>query len=254
MDAHQIAAKIEGLIASGAEGYQHKNRLLSVRNLGEAEGVSAQTAAAAYSLLEARGLVTVSNKSGTYVSATKAAVFRLGSFDCAPNWDLKDWEVKDGSQGVMELEKMAFEATDEELATIGREPGTRVVVRHYRKLIDGVSVQHKAVVLPYDLASTMPQDENYEGLPPMMTPIGHPLIVRPEGRSMHDWLGWDCKTNQVRIKNVAVGEMAAKVLGVPVGTPGLAAYGTIRDSAGDVMYTTILTGLATSEFVLDHLM
>jgi len=252
VNAHEIAEKIEGLITAGAEGYRHGDRLLSVRDLGESENVSAQTAAAAYSLLAVRGLVVTSKKSGTRVAATKSASFRLGSFG-KPDWNLKDWEVKDGTdEGTVSLYDLVFSNADAHLAEIGFPEGSQVVERHFRKDIAGVPVQHKVTILPYDLARSMPQDSSYDGPPPMMTPVGHPVVDRPAGKSMMDWLGWDVAHNRVEIHNGPIGEMAAKVLGVPQGTPGLIANATIRDSSGNVLYVTISTGLSTNVYVLDH--
>jgi regulatory GntR family protein len=252
VNAHQIAEKIEAQITAGAEGYQHGDRLLSVRDLGEAENVSAQTAAAAYSLLAVRGLVVTSKKSGTRVAATKAASFRLGSFG-KPDWNLKDWEVKDGTEeGTVSLYDMVFTTANADHAKLGLPEGSQIVERHYRKEIKGVPVQHKVTILPYDLARSMPQDSSYDGPPPMMTPVGHPVVARPAGKSMMDWLGWDVAHNRVQIQNGPIGEMAAKVLGVPQGTPGLLANAAIRDSEGNVLYLTLSTGLSTNVYILDH--
>lgn len=252
MDAHQIAAKYKKLIIAGAPGFENGNRLKSVRDVGTEEGVSAQTAAAAYSLLATYGLVRTSKKSGTWVIGAKTANMHLGSFNAGPDWNLATWSTGDENDvNTITLYKVSVDQA-EGLAEYGIPDGTQVAERHYRKEVNGVPVQHKVSVIPYELAVKMPQDPSYTGVAPMLSPVGHPVISPPKGISPAEWLGWDVDRYFTTIGVTDMTRSAAEVFGVPVGTPGIGHFTVAKNSGGGTVFVSVGTSTLTHKYTIDH--
>jgi GntR family transcriptional regulator len=252
MDAQQIAEKIEVLIAAGAEGYEYGKKLLNVRELGAQEGVSAQTASAAYQALALRGLVRISKKSGTWVIGSKTTKIHLGTFDSAPDWTLPVWSTDDEND-VKEttLYKVGISEANG-LTEWGIADGTQIVERHYVKRVNGAPVQHKVTVLPYDRAVAMPQDPGYSGMAPMMTPVGHPIVSPPSGINMSQWLGWDVEDYTTEFGDTKMGPESAEIFGVPAGTIAMGSFCMAKTRDGETVFVVITTQAKTAKFTITH--
>lgn len=250
INAQSLANKYRDKITNG--DYADNGRLPSVRELAEIEGVSTQTAATVYSKLEALGLVRTSKKSGTYANAGKSADIHVGSFPAPPVMDhSKAWKATDPeAQTSNVLYKVVVSEAGPELAEWGIEPGARVVERHYRKDVDGRPVQHKVTILPYELASRVP--EGYQGVPPMMTPVGHPIVTPPNGISMPDWLGWNMAHVSTSIAVTPMTKEAASVFSLEEGAPGHNFFTTATDSDGNVLYVVAGSSLLTVRYTVDY--
>lgn len=252
MTAQTIADKIEPLIAAGAEGYRFKDQLLNVRALGEQEGVSAQTASAAYQILAMRGLVVTTKKSGTRVTGAKTTFIELGTFDRAPDWN-KPVTSTDEEGDVTETTLTEFEVTEASgLAEWGIADGTRVTERHYTKTTNGAPVQHKVTYMPYEYAEAMPQDASYQGVPPMLSPKGQPVVSPPRGINMSQWLGWGVDDYVTEYGLVKTTEAASKALGVPVGTPMMGSICKATTPEGKTVFMVLTTQSITAKFRLIH--
>lgn len=250
MDANQIAEKYEKMITTGELAYGA--RLPSVRDLGTTEGVSPQTAAAAYSILAAYGLVRTSKKSGTWVIGAKSTRLHLGTFDSAPDWNLPVWSTEDPTDvKTTTLYKVSVDHA-EGLSDWGIPDGTRIAERHYVKTVNGAPVQHKVTVIPYDRAVCMPQDADYEGVAPMMSPVGHPVISPPLGINMSTWLGWGVDDYVTVFGGTKMTEEAAEAFGVPKGTPGMGSFCTAKTATGETVFVTITTQTLTAQFTITH--
>lgn len=252
MDAHQIAEKIETLIASGAEGYEYGKKLLNVRDLGTQEGVSAQTASAAYQSLAMRGLVRISKKSGTWVIGSKTTKIHLGTFDSAPDWTLPVWSTDDETD-VKETKLYKVSVSQAEgLTEWGIADGTQITERHYVKTVNGAPVQHKVTVLPYDRAIAMPRDADYAGIAPMMTPVGHPVVSQPSGMTMSDWLGWGVDSYVTEFGDSKMSEESAEIFGVPAGTVSMGSFCMAKTADGETVFVVITTQSKTAKFTITH--
>ncbi|AIA08595.1 UTRA domain-containing protein [Streptomyces noursei] len=122
---------------------------------------------------------------------------------------------------------------------MGIEVGAEVVERTRIRRIDGLAVQHKLSVMPHDVASRSP--EGYEGIPPMLAPVGAAPLSPPPGVRMAQWLGWDIERTEVRITAEPMTPAAAEALGVPQGTPGFRVENISRNSAGETVFATVTT-------------
>jgi GntR family transcriptional regulator len=252
MDAHQIAEKIEALIASGAEGYTYGKRLLNVRELGTQEGVSAQTASAAYQALAMRGLVRTTKKSGTWVIGSKTTRIHLGTFDAAPDWTLPVWSTDDDTD-IKETKLYKVSASEASgLSEYGIADGTQIVERHYVKTVNGAPVQHKVTILPYDRAIAMPKEPGYTGIAPMMTPVGHPVISQPSGMNMSDWLGWGVDDYVTEFGDTKMTEDSAEIFEVPAGTIAKGSFCMAKTSEGETVFLVITTQGANTKFTITH--
>jgi GntR family transcriptional regulator len=238
MNANSIAAQIRRGIAAGEHRYG--TRLPSVRDLAEQHGVSQQTAAAAYATLAALGLVRTERGSGTTVAAGPSADAHLGTFtppDLAASTAWKPSESSGlASEETTQVRQMP---ANKAMEAWGIAEGDTVVERTRIRSIDGIPAQHKLTVLPYELASRMP--EGHEGVPPMLAPVGAEPIRPPEGVRVSDWLGWDVVGTKCSITAEPMDEAACLALSVPEGTPGFRVVGITQDSAGSTVSVTVTT-------------
>jgi GntR family transcriptional regulator len=237
MNANGIAAEIRKGIAAGQ--YRYGTRLPSVRDLAEQHGVSQQTAAAAYATLAALGLVRTERGSGTIVAAGPSADAHLGTFTPPDLAAAVAWQPNEGGQASEETTLVRQLPAPEHMAAWGIAEGSDVVERTRIRSIDGVPVQHKLTVLPYGYASRTP--EAYEGIPPMLAPVGAEPVRPPHGVRMADWLGWDVAGTACAITTEPVDPAAAAALGVPEGTPGFRVVAITRDNKGDTVSVTVTT-------------
>lgn len=252
MTAQTIADKIEPRIAAGDEGFQYGDQLLNVRALGAQEGVSAQTASAAYQILAMRGLVVTTKKSGTRVSAPKTTYVEAGTFDRAPDWN-KEVSTTGNPDDVIEVTLTKFEVSAASgLSEWGIEDGTRVTERHYTKTTNGAPVQHKVTYMPYEYAESMPQDDTYQGVPPMLTPKGQPIVKPPRGINMSQWMGWDVDDYVTEYFLVKSSPDAAKALGIPVGTPMIGSACKATTTEGKTVFVVLTTQALTARIRLIH--
>jgi len=238
MNANAIAAQLRAGIAAGE--YRYGTRLPSVRDLAEQHGVSQQTAAAAYAVLATLGLVRTEKGSGTTVAAGPSADAHLGTFTPPDLGAAKPWKpTTEGAQVSEETTLVRQLAATAEMAAWGIPEGTDVVERTRIRKMDGVPVQHKASLLPYEIASQTP--EGHQGVPPMLAPVGAPPIAPPKGVRMADWLGWDVATTECAITAEPMSAAACEALGITEGSPGFRIINVTRDSEGVTVYVTVTT-------------
>lgn len=238
MSASSIAAEIRAGIAAGE--YRHGTRLPSVRDLAETHGVSQQTAAAAYTMLATLGLVRTERGSGTTVAAGPAADAHLGTFNPPDLGVAQPWKPATEDAQVSEETTLVRQlAATPEMADWGIPAGTDVVERTRIRSLDGVPVQHKLTVLPYDVASHVP--DGHQDVPPMLAPVGAPPLAPPRGVRMADWLGWDVATTDCAITAEPMSPAASEALGVIEGAPGFRILSVTRDSEGSTVYVTATT-------------
>ncbi|MBW1603569.1 GntR family transcriptional regulator [Streptomyces sp. JJ66] len=240
MTASRIVADIRQGIADGQ--YRHGTRLPSVRDLADQYGVSQQTAAAAYAVLAALGLARSERGSGTTVAAGPAADAYLGTYT-PPDLDApgaQAWRAtNEGATATEETTLVRQIVATDEMAEWGIPSGSDVVERTRIRSLEGIPVQHKITVVPYDLASRRP--EGYEGVPPMLAPVGAAPMKPPRGTRVADWLGWDVQKTDCAITAEPMAADACTALLMPEGSPGFRVVNVSRDGADSVVYATVTT-------------
>ncbi|MFF8775491.1 GntR family transcriptional regulator [Kitasatospora sp. NPDC015120] len=238
MNANLIVAEIRKGIATGR--YRYGTRLPSVRDLAEQYGVSQQTAAAAYAVLSALGLARTERGSGTTVAAGPAADAHLGTFTPPDLSAAVAWKpAQAGAEATEETTLVRQLAASDEMAAWGITPGTNVVERTRVRSVGGVPVQHKVTVLPYEIASKVPH--GFEGVPPMLAPVGAPPMKPPHGVRVADWLGWDVDRTECAITAEPMSLDACNSLRMPEGSPGFRIVNVTRNSDGATVYVTVTT-------------
>ncbi|MEU2441823.1 GntR family transcriptional regulator [Streptomyces rubradiris] len=248
MNANTIATDIRRKIAAGE--YRYGSRLPSVRDLAEQYGVSQQTAAAAYATLAALGLVRTERGSGTVVTAGPSADAHLGTFtppDLAAGtaWQPTRTEAQASEETTLVRQMTAPKAME----AWGISEGDQVVERTRIRSVDGVPVQHKLTVMPYELAARRP--EGYDGIPPMLAPVGAEPVRPPKGVRVADWLGWDVAGTSCVITTEPMGDAACTAFKVPEGTPGFRIVAITSDSAGATVSVTVTTAPLHHRVTLD---
>jgi len=248
MNANQIAADIRQRIAAGE--YRYDTRLPGVRDHAEEYDVSQQTIAAAYAALAALGLVRTERGSGTTVTAGPSADAHLGTFTPPDLTAALAWkpapEVGEATETTTAVRQIAAPKT---MSSWGITEGSSVVERTRLRSIDGVTAQHKLTVLPYEIATRLPS--GYEGVPPMLAPVGADPIRPPHGVRMADWLGWDAVGTSCTITAEPMDDAAALALGVPTGTPGFRVVAVTKDSTGATVSVTVTTAPLHHRITLD---
>lgn len=237
MNANGIAAEIRNGIAAGQ--YRYGTRLPSVRELADRYDVSQQTVAAAYATLAALGLVRTERGSGTTVAAGPSAEAHLGTFTPPDLAVAAAWQPAEGGQASEETTLVRQIQAPKHMEAWGIQEGSEVVERTRLRSIDGVPVQHKLTVIPYAYASRTP--EGYDGVPPMLAPVGAPPIRPPHGVRVADWLGWNVAGTSCAITAEPVDAAAALALGVPEGTPGFRVVAVTKDAEGATVSVTVTT-------------
>ncbi len=248
MNSNAIAADIRRGIAAGK--YRYGTRLPSVRALAEEKEVSQQTVAAAYAVLAALGMVRTERGSGTVVTAGVAAEAHLGTFNPP---DLGSgataWRPSDGGRATEETTLVRQIAATKRMESWGLPEGSEVVERTRIRSIDGVPVQHKITVMPYEIAARAP--EGHEGAPPMLAPVGAPPIQTPPGVRMADWLGWDVARSEAEITAEPMDPAASAALGMADGSPGFLIANVTKNSAGATVFVTVTTAPLHHRVTLD---
>lgn len=248
MNANTIATAIRQGIATGQ--YPYGGRLPTVRELAEQYGVSQQTAAAAYAVLAALGLVRTDRRSGTVVTAGRSADAHLGTFTPPDLAAAVAWKPNGGAGEASEETTLVRQLTSPgHMGAWGIEEGTSVVERTRIRSVDGVPVQHKLTVLPYSIASLAP--EGHEGIPPMLAPVGADPVRPPHGARMADWLGWDVARTECAITAEPMDSAATKALTLPEGAPGFRVVAITRDSQGSTVSVTVTTAPLHHRVTLD---
>jgi GntR family transcriptional regulator len=237
VDANSIAADIRQKIVSGE--YPHGSRLPTVREQVERYGVSQQTASAAYAALAALGLVRTDARSGTRVAAGPRSDAHIGTFSPPDLTAAQAW--KPTTTGAAEEKTTLVRQIDApaSMADWGIEAGTTVVERTRIRTVDGIAVQHKLTVMPYEMAARVP--EGYEGTPPMLTPAGEESPKAPPGVRVADWLGWGTAHTECIITAEPMDDTVCEALGVPSGSPGFRIVAIARDGEGRTVSATVTT-------------
>ncbi|MGW5818067.1 GntR family transcriptional regulator [Streptomyces noursei] len=247
MNANDIAAEIRKQIAAGK--YRYGTRLPGVRGLAEQYEVSQQTAAAAYAVLAALGLARTEQGSGTVVTAGRSADAHLGHF-APPDLAVScAWRPNEDGQAAEETTLVRQLMAPKHMEAWGIPESSEVVERTRLRSVDGTPSQHKLTVLPYEVAARRP--EGYEGVPPMLAPVGAPPLQSPEGVRMADWLRWDVADTAVAITAEPMDRAASTALGMADGTPGFRVVNITRDSAGSTVYVTVTTAPLHHRITLD---
>jgi GntR family transcriptional regulator len=237
VNSNAIAADIRRGIAAGE--YRYGTRLPSVRDLADRYEVSQQTAAAAYAVLAALGLVRSERGSGTTVTAGRSADAYLGAYS-PPNLTGKThWNAAAGGEATEETTLVRQLAAPKLMEPWGITEGSEVVERTRLRSVDGTPAQHKVTVLPYTIASRTP--EGHEGAPPMLAPVGSGPLKPPSGVRVADWLGWDVAGTEVSITAEPMDPAASTALQMAEGTPGFRVISITRDSEGATVYVTVTT-------------
>ncbi|MEU6935018.1 UTRA domain-containing protein [Streptomyces sp. NPDC046374] len=135
-----------------------------------------------------------------------------------------------------------------QMAAWGITEGATVVERTRIRSVDGVPVQHKMTVMPYEIAAKMP--DGYEGTPPMLTPAGETSPKAPASVRVADWLGWDVARTESVITAEPMDETVCTVLGIPAGSPGLRIRIT-RGSQDETVFVTITSAQLHHRVTLD---
>ncbi|MFD8636587.1 GntR family transcriptional regulator [Streptomyces sp. NPDC059533] len=237
MNASQIVADIRAGIAAGE--YAYGARLPSVRDLADRYQVSQQTAAAAYAVLSALGLTRTAAGSGTTVAAGPSADAHLGTFGPPDLTAAQAWRPGSGGEGSEETYLVRQLAAPAAMAEWGFPSGVDVVERHRVRKVDGVPVQHKVTVLPYDVAATRP--EGYDGVPPMLAPVGAPPLQPPHGTRVADWLGWSVGDSEAFITAEPMDPAACEALGMQAGSPGFRVVNITRTTDGETLFVSVTT-------------
>ncbi|GGY79088.1 hypothetical protein GCM10010363_70050 [Streptomyces omiyaensis] len=247
MDASTIAAQLRQKIIEGE--YPHGSKLPTVRDLAAEHGVSQQTASAAYAALGALGLVRTDARSGTRVTASRQSDAHLGTFTPPDLAVAQAW--KPTAQGAATEETTLVRQLDAtaQMTAWGITEGATVVERTRIRSVDGVPVQHKMTVMPYEIAAKVP--DGYEGTPPMLTPAGETSPKAPAGVRVADWLGWDVARTESVITAEPMNETVCAALGIPAGSPGFRIVGITRDSQGETVFVTITSAQLHHRVTLD---
>ncbi|MFI9187643.1 GntR family transcriptional regulator [Streptomyces goshikiensis] len=247
MNSNAIAADIRRGIAAGE--YRYGAKLPSVRDLAERYEVSQQTAAAAYAVLAALGLVRSERGSGTVVTAGRAADAHLGHFT-PPNLAVaKAWRPAPGGEASEETTLVRQLRAPKYMEAWGISEGDQVVERTRIRSVDGTPSQHKLTVLPYAIAARAP--EGHEGAPPMLAPVGSGPIKPPPGVRVADWLGWDVAHTEATITAEPMDPAASAALGMTEGSPGFRIVNITRDSEGATVFITVTTAPLHHRVTLD---
>lgn len=248
MNASAIVADIRKGIASGEHAYGA--RLPSVRDLAEQYGVSQQTASAAYAVLSALGLTRTAAGSGTTVAAGPSADAHLGTYAPPDLSAAEAWRPNGSGGEATEDTYLVRQLTaSAALADWGFAEGTDVVERHRIRRVGGIPVQHKMTVLAYPVASARP--EGYDGVPPMLAPVGAPPIRPPHGTRVADWLGWNVDRTEARITAEPMDSAASEALGMQEGSPGFRVVNITRTPEGETLYVTVTTAPLHHRITLD---
>lgn len=246
MNAHEIAEALRSAIAAGE--YPHGSKLPTIRQTAERYSVSHQTAASAYSVLAVLGMVRTDRRSGTTVTAGQAADAHLGTF-VPPDLAAADaWKPAGG--GTANEETTLVRQADTcgmELPWISTEGG--FVERTRLRSVDGVPAQHKLTVLPYSVAAQKPED--YDGIPPMLAPVGAAPMKPPTGVRVADWLGWNVAHTSCTITAEPMSPEACKTLGMPEGSPGFKVLAVAYDPDGKAVFATVTTAPLHHRVTLD---
>ncbi|MEU8472720.1 GntR family transcriptional regulator [Streptomyces sp. NPDC029006] len=238
MTSNQIAAALRSRIISGEFAYG--SRLPNVRDLAAEYDTSQQTAAAAYAALEGMGMVRVGRgKQGTVVTAGPPASAHLGTFSPPDLTAATAWTPANGQAGTEETTGVRQITATPTMVGWGIPEGTEVVERTRIRVIDGTPVQHKVTVMPYDIAARRP--DGFDGVPPMLAPVGAALVKPPAGTRMSDWLGWDVAGTECSITAEPMDKAASDALGLPEDVPGFRVVGIARNRQGEVAYATVTT-------------
>lgn len=248
MTATQIAAALRQRILSGEFAYG--SRMPNVRDLAEEYDSSQQTAAAAYAALAGMGMVRIyRGKQGTVVSAGPPASAHLGTFGPYDVTAAAAWTPSNGQSGETVTTRVRQMPATAAMAAWGIEEGSEVVERTRLRSVDGIPVQHKITVMPYDLAARRP--EGYEGVPPMLAPVGAARVDPPTGVRMADWLGWGTVRTESSITAEPIDKDAAEALGLPEDVPGFRVVGISLDAAGATTFVTVTTAPLHHRITLD---
>jgi GntR family transcriptional regulator len=248
MTATQIAAALRQRILSGE--FTYGDQMPSVRDLADDYDTSQQTAAAAYAALAGMGMVrTYRGKQGTVVSAGPPASAHLGTFGPYDVTAAAAWKPSAGQAGETVTTRVRQMAATADMATWGIEEGSEVVERTRLRSVDGIPVQHKITVMPYDLAARRP--DGYEGVPPMLAPVGAARVDPPAGVRMADWLGWGTVRTESSITAEPMDLDAALALGLPEGVPGFRVVGISVDASGSTTFVTVTTAPLHHRITLD---
>jgi GntR family transcriptional regulator len=248
MDAHTIAEEIRLGIASGE--HPHGSRLPTVRALADQYEVSQQTAAAAYSVLAALGLVRTDRRSGTRVAAGRSADAHLGTFSPPDLAAAVAWKPTDSAGQATEETTLVRQVTaPSHMTAWGIPEGSAVVERTRIRSVDGVPVQHKLTVLPYEMASRTP--EGHEGVPPMLAPVGAAPVRPPHGVRVADWLRWNVAGTQCSITAEPMDDAATTALGLSPHAPGFRVVAITRNTEGDTVSVTVTTAPLHHRVTLD---
>ena len=237
MNANAIVAEIRRGISTGQ--YRYGTRLPSVRDIADQYGVSQQTAAAAYAVLAALGLARAERGSGTTVAAGPAADAHLGTFAPPDLAAAQPWRPNQGGASTEETTLVRQIPATEEMIPWGFPEGTDLVERTRIRSVDGIPIQHKITLMPYQIATRTP--EGYEGVPPMLVPVGAQPVKPPRGVRVADWLGWDVARSECIITAEPMLPDACSALGMPEGSPGFRIVNITRDSGGGTVYVTVTT-------------
>lgn len=246
MDAHEIAAALRGAIAAGE--YPHGSKLPTIRQTAERYGVSHQTAASAYSVLSVLGMVRTDRRSGTTVTAGQSADAHLGTFAPPDLAAAQAWKpTGNGSASEETTLVRQTETAPMELPWSSTEGG--FVERTRIRSIGGVPVQHKLTVLPYAVAARTP--EGYDGIPPMLAPVGAAPVKPPEGVRVADWLGWNTARTECAITAEPMSPEACAALGLPEGAPGFRVLAVAYDPEDKAVFATVTTAPLHHRVTLD---
>lgn len=248
MTATQIAAALRHRILSGEFAYGEQ--MPSVRDLADQYKVSQQTAAAAYAALAGMGMVrTHRGKQGTVVAAGPPASAHLGTFGPYDVTAAAAWQPSAGQSGETVTTRVRQMPATAAMTAWGIEEGSDVVERTRLRSVDGIPVQHKITVMPYELAARRP--DGYEGVPPMLAPIGAARVDPPTGVRMDDWLGWGTVRTKSSITAEPMDAEAASALGLPEDVPGFRVVGISVDAAGATTFVTVTTAPLHHQITLD---
>lgn len=236
MNAHEIAAALRSAIAAGE--YPHGGKLPTIRQTAERYGVSHQTAASAYSVLAALGMVRTDRRSGTTVTAGPVADAHLGTFAPPDLAVAEAWKPTDG--GTASEETVLVRQTDVcDMALPWASEAGGFIERTRIRSVDGVPVQHKLTVLPYAVAAQKP--EGHDGIPPMLAPVGAAPMKPPIGVRVADWLGWNVAHTVCTITAEPMSSEACTALGMPEGSPGFRVLAVAYDPDDRAVFATITT-------------
>lgn len=238
MNANQIAAELRRRISEGT--LTRGARMPSVRDVAKEFRVSQQTASAAYSALEAVGMVRVSRGAqGTTVAAGPAASAHLGHFT-PPNLSAAQaWKAEGGGKPGQEIISVRQMTATDEMVSWGLPEDGEVVERTLVRTVDGIPVQHKVTLLPLEVAAKKP--EGYDGIPPMLVPVGAKPVRPPAGVSMAKWLNWGVAHSPWEITIQPMTAQAAETLGMEEGVPAYRLLAIARDSDRRTVFVTVTT-------------